>query len=88
MTENLLQKLEERMMMMLAEVEDLRKDISRLNHENASLKMERDTNTRKLQDLISLLDSVNVVENVVTATNINSTTVKPVLLQDIQEIAL
>lgn len=63
MTENLLQKLEEKMMVLLTEIEDLRKDNLRLNNENAFLKVEREKHTKKLQDLISLLDAVPLVEN-------------------------
>lgn len=63
MTENLFVKLEERMMVLLAEVEELRKHIQRLSMENATYKTEKETNSRKLQDLIGLLDSVNVVDN-------------------------
>lgn len=56
MTENLLQKLEEKMMMLLAEVEDLRKEIQQLHHENATIRAEREAHTKKLHDLLSLLD--------------------------------
>jgi regulator of replication initiation timing len=73
MTENLLQKLEENMIIMLTEVEQLRKDVFRLNQENAALKIERqlqDTakqnHEKKLQDLVALLDSVKVVEKPIT----------------------
>lgn len=69
MTENLLQKLEEKMMLLLSEVEDLRKEIRYLNHDNSVLKMEkekylmeRSNQERKLQDLISLFDTVKTVE--------------------------
>lgn len=70
MTESLLQKLEEKMMVLLTEVESLRKDVHRLNHETASLKFERENNARKLQDLLSLLDSVNVIVSPMTETNV------------------
>lgn len=61
MTENLLHKLEERMMTLISEVETLRKEIQHLSLENSSLKVERENHARKLQDLISLLDTVSVV---------------------------
>lgn len=64
MTENLLQKLEEKMMVILSEIEDLRRDNLRLNNENASLKVEREKNAKKLHDLISLLDTVDTVDSV------------------------
>jgi len=74
MTENLLQKLEEKMMTLLSEVEDLRKEVHRLNMESASLKMERENHGRKLQELIGLLDTVNVV-SVASPTSIMSETI-------------
>lgn len=64
MTENLLQKLEEKMVTLISEVEDLRKEIQHLNYENAALRAERDNNTQKLQDLISLVDSINVATEI------------------------
>lgn len=58
MTESLLQKLEEKMVMLISEVEDLRREIQHLNHENSTLRAERENHARKLQDLIALLDTV------------------------------
>jgi regulator of replication initiation timing len=58
MTENLLQKLEEKMMTVLAELEILRKEVSRLRQENNGLRAEYSHHTKKLQGLISLLDSL------------------------------
>lgn len=87
-TENLLQKLEEKMMVLLSEIEDLRKEVQHLNHENSTLKVERDSNMRKLQDLLSLLESVNGMEsNMMNTSHIAA--VKPVLIQEqvIQEQA-
>lgn len=60
MTESLLQKLEEKMLMLISEVEVLRNEIQHLNHENASLRSERENHAKKLQELISLLDTVAV----------------------------
>lgn len=79
MTENLLQKLEEKMMMLLSEVEDLRKDVQRISHENSALRFEKENNSKKLQDLISLLDSVSAMDNAMS--NINMAIPKPVLVQ-------
>lgn len=66
MTEQLLQKLEEKMMTLLGEVEDLRKEVARLNQENSAVKQEnfsmksdREVHVSKLEDLVALLDSVN-----------------------------
>lgn len=70
MTETLLQKLEEKMMMVLTEVEDLREEIQRLRHENSSLKIEKENHTRKLQDLISLLDTVSAVDTALASGDI------------------
>lgn len=79
MTENLLQKLEEKMMMLLSEVEDLRKDVQRISHENSTLKFEKENNSKKLQDLISLLDSVSAMDSAMN--NLNVSIPKPVLVQ-------
>jgi regulator of replication initiation timing len=70
MTESLLQKLEEKMMMLISEVEELRKEIQHLNHENASLRAERENHSRKLQELISLLDTVTSTSGAVSTTSI------------------
>ena len=63
MTENLLQKLEEKMVTLLMEIESLRTDVQKLQRENASLKEEKESNSSKLQDLISLLDSISENDN-------------------------
>lgn len=62
MTETLLQKIEEKMMMLLSEVEVLRKETLRLNQENNALKFEKENHSQKLQGLVSLLDSMNLVD--------------------------
>lgn len=82
LTENLLYKLEEKMMSLLTDSEGLRQQIQRLQQENAALKQDRENHSRKLQDLINLLDSVNAPEQPAQANNtyanVNST-VKPLL---------
>ena len=86
MTENLFQKLEEKMMVLLSEIEDSRKEIEksrkeiqRLSDENKSLINEKENHARKLQDLISLLESVNINETLVTSSTMQA--IKPVLVQ-------
>lgn len=79
MTEHLLQKLEEKMMVLFSEVEGLRKDVQRLNQENATLRIEKENHTKKLHELIALLDAVNIVEGAIS--NAHITPVKPVLIQ-------
>ena len=76
MTENLLQKLEEKMLMLLSEVEELRKNLQHLTHENATLKFEKENNSRKLLDLIGLLDAVNNID-----ASLANVVGKPVLVQ-------
>lgn len=59
MTDNLLQKLEEKMMTLLAELENFRKETARLKQENQNLKTEYSNHIKKLQNLVSLLDSID-----------------------------
>ncbi|MBX3710182.1 MAG: hypothetical protein KIT56_03860 [Gammaproteobacteria bacterium] len=86
MTENLLQKLEEKMMVILTEVESsrteiegLHREIQRLSQENSMLRAERDNHSKKLTDLISLLDTVSVPDNMMV--NVAAPAMKPVLVQ-------
>lgn len=69
MTELLLQKLEERMMLLLSEIEDLRKEVINLRSESSNLKSEKESNSKKLSDLLSLLDAVNVVDHAAAKIN-------------------
>ena len=72
MTEALFQKLEEKMMIVLSEIEDLRKETQQLRHENSILKAEKQNREveklnqeKKLETMISLLDSVCEAEKLV-----------------------
>lgn len=57
MTENLLQKLEEKTMNILTELEKLRNELKLLKQDNFALRSEKENNSRKLQDLMALLDA-------------------------------
>ena len=57
---DLIQKLEEKVVLLLTELEDLRFDVERLAQENADLKAEKTKYTQKLQSLIALLDTVDM----------------------------
>ncbi len=61
MTDNFLQKLEEKITILLAELEDLRFEVQQLQQENADLKVEKLNYTKRLQELIALLDSIDDV---------------------------
>lgn len=63
MTDNFLQKFEEKIMTLLAELETARKELSQLRLENANLKTEKMNFTKKLQSLVSLFDSLNTESN-------------------------
>ncbi len=87
MTENLLQKLEERMMTLLSEVEGSRKEIQRLTSENTALKNEierhifdNQKNTKKVEEMLQLVESINNVETLVS--NVSAMPVKPLLVQE------
>lgn len=58
MTDNFLQKLEEKVMILLTELEALRKELTVVRQENASLKADKATYTKKLQGLLALMDSL------------------------------
>lgn len=62
MTENLLQKLEEKTIVLLTELEALRREVVQLRKTNALLISDKETYTTKLQDLISILDTIPLAE--------------------------
>ncbi|MHB1947076.1 MAG: hypothetical protein ACYCQI_03040 [Gammaproteobacteria bacterium] len=64
MTENLLHKLEEKVLTLLKELESLRNELTLQKLENSSLKSEKVNATKKLQGLVSLFDTPET-ENVV-----------------------
>lgn len=80
MTDNFLQKLEEKVMVLLTELEVLRKEHHQLKQENANLKAEKQNHAKKLQGLISLLDSLE-------ATTEESANVELELIQGKEEYA-
>jgi regulator of replication initiation timing len=59
MTDNFLQRFEEKVMNLLTELETLRKEASHLRQENAQLKADKSNYIKKLQALVSLFDSLN-----------------------------
>lgn len=63
MTDNLLLKLEEKTLVLLTELDDLRKEVQQLRQENNALKTEKGTYLKKLQNLISLLDALELVSH-------------------------
>lgn len=82
MAEALFQKLEEKMMIVLTEIEDLRKENQLLRHENSLLKVEKQNREveklnqeKKLETMISLLDAVCEVEHSISAANTNVTNI-------------
>ena len=78
-TENLLYKLEEKMMALLTDAEGMRHQIQRLQQEVVTMKQEKENHTRKLQDLVSLLDSVSPDQS--SPMNSAYAAVKPMLVQ-------
>lgn len=59
MTENLIQKLEEKVMTLLTELETLRKEHLRVKQEHATMKADKQESVKKMQNLLSLLETVD-----------------------------
>lgn len=72
------EKSKERISFMQLELENLRNEVQRLNADNSSLRYEREGHARKIQDILSLLESVSVAE---AATTTTMAAVKPMLVQ-------
>lgn len=82
LTENLLYKLEEKMMLLLSDAENMRQQIHRLQQENIALRQEKEGHTRKLQDLVSMLDSVASTEHSAPPASVQQySTVMPIIAQ-------
>lgn len=64
MTDHLIQKLEEKTMSILAELELLRREILQLRQENNTLKSEKMNSTKKLEELISSLNLFDVTQSI------------------------
>lgn len=80
MTENLLQKLEEKVLTLLAEMETLRNELKQARFEITSLKSERIASTDKLKNLIVQLDALSWAPSQSTHTNEQDTfSEKPIL---------
>ena len=81
LTEELLYKLEQKLMTLLSDAESMQHQIQRLQQENSALKQEKESHTRKLHDLVSLLDSINPVSAHQSPVNsaYAATAVKPML---------
>jgi regulator of replication initiation timing len=67
MTESLIQKIEDKVLLLLAEITNLRQEISHLKSENQELRSDQGNQVNKLKELVSLLDvleSDNIQETV------------------------
>ncbi|MDR3477948.1 MAG: hypothetical protein P4M14_07945 [Gammaproteobacteria bacterium] len=64
MTDNLLEKVEEKVIALLTELEQQRKENNFLKNENAQLKTEKTQQTTRLQGLVSLLNVLDPADNV------------------------
>lgn len=64
MTDTLFQKVEEKVSILLSELQTLRKEVVYLRQENAALKLEKNRNVEKLQHLISLFDVLDGSDNI------------------------
>jgi len=79
MTETLLLKLEEKMMTLVAELEEVRRVNQQLTQENAVLKVEKESYSKKIGDILSLLDAVAEPE----FTHASTIHGKPMLVQSL-----
>jgi len=65
MTDNLFQKLEEKITLLLTELDCMRKELTQLKQENASLKLDKTRYAQKIQEMITLMDMLDgVKENI------------------------
>ncbi len=64
MTESLFQKLEEKVVTMISEVEQLRKELVRVSQENTALLAEKANQAQKLQGLVALIETLDVTSEV------------------------
>lgn len=62
MTDNLLQKLEEKVLALVAELNALRKELNLLKQENSIFNTEKLDSSKHLQELISLLETRNKLD--------------------------
>lgn len=60
MTDHLIQKLEEKAMSILTELETLRREVHHLRLENNTLKSEKINSSKKLEELIASLNMFDV----------------------------
>lgn len=60
MTDNLLQKLEEKIMALLTEMETMRQELGQVKQENSILRNDKSQSIKKVEELISLLDALDV----------------------------
>ena len=72
MTDTLIQTLEEKIMMLLTEMDDLRFEVQHLKQENANFKAEKANYTQKLQGLIAMLDSAEMTAQVIAPAEMNA----------------
>ena len=87
LTDDLIDKLERELMNTLAEFENMRNKVQQLSDENEALKADimdfkskEERTTNKVEDLISLLNTVNVYDHGHAAQNVQQ--IKPVLVQE------
>lgn len=62
MMDNLIQKLEEKVVLLITEMENLRKENAQLRQENVTLKSSKGDFSKKMQGLLSMLDTLDVTQ--------------------------
>lgn len=59
MTDNLLEKFEEKMMAMVAELESMRREVKHLRQDNEKLKEDKNKYAKKIEEILYLFDALD-----------------------------
>lgn len=63
MTENLVQQLEEKLRLLVTELQNTRQELNRVQQENSAFLADKNHHAKKIEGLISLLDTLNLTHS-------------------------